>query len=111
AALPQVGLSAVTILQALALEPGQTLAVEGASGGVGALVVQLAKAQHLHVIATASARNADYLAQLGADEIGLYDQEDVGAKFKNQADATVNAVRGGQDYGAGPQLTRPGGTC
>lgn len=110
AGLPQVGLSAVTILQTLALSPGQTLAVEGASGGVGALVVQLAKAQHLHVIATASARNAAYLQALGADECGLYDQEDVGAKFKDQADATVNAVSGGRDHGAGKTLTRPGGT-
>lgn len=110
AGLPQVGISAFSILQALALTPGQTLAVEGASGGVGALVVQLAKLAHLTVIATASARNADYLRRLGADAIGLYDKEDVGAKFQDVADATVNAVSGGADRGAGVMMTRPGGT-
>ncbi|MFD1393668.1 NADP-dependent oxidoreductase [Lacticaseibacillus jixianensis] len=110
AGLPQVGLSAYSILQVLALAPGQTLAVEGASGGVGALVVQLAKLQHLHVIATASARNADYVRRLGADEVAAYDEVAVAARFGDQADATVNAVSGGQDGGAGVAITRPGGT-
>lgn len=110
AGLLQVSIAAATVLQTLALAPGQMLAVEGASGGVGAMVVQLAKAQHLHVIATASARNAEYLKQLGADAIGAYDIEDVAEKFANQADATVNAISGGFDHGAGALITRPGGT-
>ena len=53
-ALPQVGLAAFNILHyMLALKPGQTLGIVGASGGVGAILVQLAKFEKLNVIAVA----------------------------------------------------------
>ena len=51
------------------LHAGQRILIQGASGGVGGLAVQFAKAKGAYVIATASASNLDYLRQLGADEV------------------------------------------
>ena len=53
-------------LELLGVGAGSTVLVDGASGGVGAVAVQLAKARGATVIGTASERNADYLRELGA---------------------------------------------
>ena len=54
------------VLVPLGLEAGETLLVDGASGGVGAILVQVARAQGLRVIGTASERNHERLRALGA---------------------------------------------
>ncbi len=46
---------------------GQTILINGAAGGVGAMAVQFAKARGARVIGTASERNHDYLRELGAE--------------------------------------------
>jgi NADPH:quinone reductase-like Zn-dependent oxidoreductase len=51
------------------LSAGQKILIHAASGGVGSMAVQLAKAKGAYVIATASARNADFVKSLGADEV------------------------------------------
>jgi NADPH:quinone reductase-like Zn-dependent oxidoreductase len=51
------------------LAAGQKILVHAASGGVGSMAVQLAKAKGAYVIGTASARNADFVKSLGADEV------------------------------------------
>jgi NADPH:quinone reductase len=58
-------------LDAMALKPGQTLAVTGSGGALGGFVIQLAKADGLHVIADVSDRPADreLVQRLGADEL------------------------------------------
>ena len=48
---------------------GQRVLVHGAGGNVGAFAVQLAKHAGLHVIATASARDAEYVRGLGAETV------------------------------------------
>jgi NADPH:quinone reductase-like Zn-dependent oxidoreductase len=48
---------------------GQRVLVHGAAGGIGNLALQFAKAYGAYVIGTASAHNADFLRQLGADEV------------------------------------------
>src|SRR5688572_11020301 len=67
-----VPLAALTAWQALfevaKIAAGQTVVVHGGAGGVGHFAVQFAKAQGAKVIATASARNGDYLRDIGADE-------------------------------------------
>jgi NADPH:quinone reductase-like Zn-dependent oxidoreductase len=50
------------------LQPGQSILIHGAAGGVGSLAVQFAKARGAYVIGTASANNLDYLKTIGADE-------------------------------------------
>lgn len=70
AALPVAGLTATQMLAAGGpLDPGATVLVHGASGGVGTVVVQLAKRRGLRVIATASAASRAHLALLGVDRI------------------------------------------
>ncbi|MBT0668940.1 NADP-dependent oxidoreductase [Novosphingobium profundi] len=51
------------------LKEGQRLLITGASGGVGSLAVQLAKASGAHVTALASPRNLDFVRGLGADVV------------------------------------------
>ncbi len=70
AALPVAGLTATQMLAAGgALEPGATVLVHGASGGVGTVLVQLAKRRGLRVIATGSPASRAHLTQLGVDRI------------------------------------------
>ncbi|GAB3774309.1 NADP-dependent oxidoreductase [Spirosoma horti] len=51
------------------VQPGQRVLIHGAAGGVGNLAVQFAKAMGGYVIGTASDYNADFLKELGADEV------------------------------------------
>lgn len=57
------------------VQPGQRVLIHGAAGGVGNLAVQFAKAMGGYVIGTASARNVDFLNELGADEVIDYNTE------------------------------------
>ena len=58
--------TAIRILNQVGVEPGETLLVSGASGGVGSAVVQIARQRGITIIGTASERNQDYLKTLGA---------------------------------------------
>lgn len=68
-----VPLSGLTAWQALFdhgdLAPGQRVLVHGGAGGVGSYAVQFARWRGAHVTATASARDADFVLGLGADEV------------------------------------------
>jgi NADPH:quinone reductase-like Zn-dependent oxidoreductase len=68
-----VPLSALTAWQGLFIHAnvsrGQRVLIHGASGGVGTYAVQFAHWAGARVLATASARNVDFLSDLGADEI------------------------------------------
>lgn len=58
--------TAARTLDRLTLRDGDTLLVDGAAGGVGSAMVQLARARGLNVIGTASEAQHDYLRSLGA---------------------------------------------
>jgi NADPH:quinone reductase-like Zn-dependent oxidoreductase len=77
AALP---ISGVTALQALRdkahVQPGQTVLVIGAGGGVGTLAVQVAKAFGAHVTGVASSSKLDLVRSIGADDVIDYTRED-----------------------------------
>ena len=76
ATLPIPGLTAWQVLHAAGdLRAGMRVLVHGASGAVGALAVQFAKAAGAYVIGTASAKNKDYTMGLGVDEFIDYQTE------------------------------------
>lgn len=51
------------------LRSGERVLVHGGSGAVGLFAVQLAHNQSAHVIATASAQKAEFVKQLGAEQV------------------------------------------
>src|SRR5262249_44879264 len=70
ASIPLVGLTAYQCLvEKGKLRAGQRVLIHAGAGGVGSFAVQLAKHLGAHVITTASARNADFVKELGADEV------------------------------------------
>jgi NADPH:quinone reductase-like Zn-dependent oxidoreductase len=70
AGVPLVGLAAwQALFDHARLSAGQTVLIHGAAGGVGSMAVQLAHWVGANVIGTASARNRDFLRELGADEV------------------------------------------
>jgi len=54
---------------------GQTVLIHGAAGNVGAYAVQLASQGGLHVVATASSADLDYVRRLGAERVVDYRTE------------------------------------
>jgi NADPH2:quinone reductase len=65
------------------LKPGDTALVQAAAGGVGQLLVQIAKKRGARVIATVStAAKARLARECGADEVILYSQQDFEAEVK-----------------------------
>ncbi len=65
------------------LQPGETLLVLGAAGGVGATAVEIGKLLGAHVIAAASsAEKLELCKQLGADEVINYSEVDLKATLK-----------------------------
>ena len=76
AGVPLVGLVACNALFELGkLQSGQRVFIHGASGGVGNLAVQMAKANGAYVIGSASEGNQEFLKQIGADEVIDYSKQ------------------------------------
>ncbi|KAF1299518.1 alcohol dehydrogenase [Enterococcus sp. JM4C] len=111
AALPTMGITAYNILhQLLKIKKGLVVMVQGASGGVGSLLIQLLKANGNHVLASASAKNEDFVKGLGADEFVAYDQADAGAVFANRATIVIDATKGSLSAASGMQILKENGT-
>ena len=69
AGLLLVGGTAVDALDTIRVGSGDTVLIHGASGGVGAIAVQLAVGRGATVIGTAGASNQDYVRSLGATPV------------------------------------------
>lgn len=69
AALPLAGLTALRVLETLAVTKGETLLIHAASGGVGYLAAQLAVAAGATVVGTASPENHDKLTAIGVTPV------------------------------------------
>lgn len=65
--LAGVAQTAMTILDEIGSI--QSLLIHGGSGGVGSILIQIAKAKGIDVVATASQKNQDYIRQLGATAV------------------------------------------
>jgi NADPH:quinone reductase-like Zn-dependent oxidoreductase len=97
-----VAISGLTALQGLRdhgkVEPGQTVLIGGASGGVGTYAVQIAKAFGAEVTGVCSAAKADMVRSLGADHVIDYAQDDF-ADAGQRYDVIL-------DIGGNPSLSR-----
>jgi NADPH:quinone reductase-like Zn-dependent oxidoreductase len=76
-----VPIAGVTALQALIthgkLKEGETVLINGSSGGVGHFAVQIAKAFGAKVTAVCSSKNINFVTTLGADQVVAYDKENI----------------------------------
>ena len=76
AATPLAATTALLCLEAAAPAPGDSILVNGGSGGVGTFAIQIAKALRLRVTAVVSSRNRALASSLGADQVIDYTTED-----------------------------------
>lgn len=73
ASLPIAGITALQGLRDCArLQPGQTILINGAAGGVGTFAVQIAKHMGATVTGVCSTRNVDLVRSIGADAVVDY---------------------------------------
>jgi len=89
------------------MQPGERVLIHGAADAVGLYVVQLAHFHGAYVIATASARNTEFVNGLGADEVIDYQT----ARFEEQVekvDIVFDGV-GGETLERSWSVLKPGG--
>ncbi len=87
AAIALVGITAhLGLFGHAKLQPGEIIFVRGGSGGVGSMVIQMAKAIGAQVITTArDASRAERCQALGADHVIRYTEQDVATELQKLA--------------------------
>ena len=86
---------------------GQHVLIHGGAGNVGAFAVQLAKNAGLHVSATASSDDGDYVRGLGADLVIDYQAQQFEKEMSN-IDVVIDTV-GGEVRQRSYGVLKPGG--
>ncbi len=102
AALPTAALTAWQALDALRLQTGETVVIDGAAGGVGTLAVQLARHRGASVIGTAGEHNHDYLRSLGA--IPVHYGDGLADRIRAVAPEGIDAALDAAGHGSLPAL-------
>jgi NADPH:quinone reductase-like Zn-dependent oxidoreductase len=106
-----MGIAGLTALQGVRdhgqLQPGERVLINGASGGVGTLAVQIAKASGADVTAVCSTRNVEQTRALGADRVLDYSREDF-TRGQERYDLVVD-VAGGHSWHALSGVLEPEG--
>jgi len=114
ACLPVAALTAEHALNVGQLAVGRTLFFWGGSGGMGTLLIQLARRRGVRVITTASSpEKMRLLESLGADHVFNHRDDDVVARVREAAPAGVDAVLdyvGPATYERSFGLLKKGGT-
>lgn len=111
AGLPVVGLTAWQGLVGLGgLRPGQRVLIHGGAGGVGSVAVQVAAHLGAHVIATASASDAERVRALGAEQVIDYRSQDFAAELAGAPVDVVLNTQGDDVTLRSMQVLRRGGT-
>jgi len=108
AAVPTAACTACYGLETLAgIKAGDRVLIQAGSGGVGSFAIQIAKHFGAWVATTASAANADYVRDLGADEVIDYASDD----FTRLTDIDIVLDVIGGDVGQRSfKVLKPGGT-
>lgn len=108
ASLPLVALTAwQCVVEKGQVREGQTVLVLAGSGGVGAIAIQIAKHFGARVVATCSAKNADFVRELGADQVVDYTKEHFDDVLEH-VDLVVDTL-GGRDFRRALRVVRPFG--
>lgn len=108
AAIPMGALTSwQAIFETAKLESGQKILIHAASGGVGSMAVQLAKAKGAYVIGTASAKNEKFVKNLGANEFVDYTKTNFEEVVKD-VDVVFDTV-GGATLERSYQVLKKGG--
>lgn len=90
AAVPIAGLTALqAVITHGKLRAGESVLINGASGGVGHFAVQIAAAYGASVTGVCSERNAAFVLSLGTDTVIAYDKEDI-HRHKGQYDIIID---------------------
>lgn len=106
--MPVAALTAYQVLyDVVALQPGQRILIHGGAGNVGSLAIQFARKIGVEVITTASARNAEYVRQLGAAQVIDY-QTQAFDELVSGVDVVFDTV-GGEVQSRSWRMLRPGG--
>ena len=109
AAVPTAGVAALQAVRDVGrVEPGDSVLVIGASGGVGTLAVQIAKALGATVTGVASTRNLELVRSTGADHVVDYTTDDPTETFERY-DQVIDLVGVASLRTAG-RLLAPDGT-
>ena len=110
AAIPHAGLLMLQALRDVGdLQEGQSLLVNGAGGGVGALALQYAKLLGVRVTGVDSAAKANHMLALGYDEVIDYEEEDF-TRSGSQFDLILDTKTKRSPFDLIRAL-RPEGTC
>jgi len=108
ASLPLV---ALTAMQALVergnVQPGQKVLIHAGAGGLGSIAIQLAKHLGAYVATTASASNADFLREIGADTVIDYRTQDFEQQLSGY-DFVLDSL-GGENLEKSLRILAPGG--
>jgi NADPH:quinone reductase-like Zn-dependent oxidoreductase len=92
ATFPCAYTTAENLISRTGLNPGETVVISGASGGVGSAAIQLCKLRGAHVIAITSPSKAEILQNLGADIVVDRNAEDLAAAIKDSATAPIDVA-------------------
>jgi NADPH:quinone reductase-like Zn-dependent oxidoreductase len=126
AAAGMMGIAGQTVTlmvrEAGGLGEGMTVVINGASGGTGTVLTQIAKAKGARVVAVCSGRNEEFVKGLGADEVVDYTRGDKkleevlaemfgdgDAEGKGKVDYVFDCAGSQELYSHSPRYLREGG--
>ncbi len=107
AAIPLAGITAVQGLRKGKVQSGEAVLVQGAGGGVGTLLVQIAKALGAEVTAVCGSGSVDLVSGFGADRVIDYTKEDFWKEDKRYD--VILGVNGYHSLAQYKRSLKPGG--
>lgn len=109
AAVPVAGVTALQALKLGNIKAGHKVLINGASGGVGSMAVQIATALGAHVTGVCSGSNAEFVKSIGAKETIDYKKHQY-TKMQNKYDLIIDTIAN-QSFDSNIRVLSPGGIC